>query len=770
MQLDEAFYSRAKDRAEDALFRISGVYGVALGPKIIAGKLTSKPAIQVFVNRKRPLQELSPEERIPHEIYGVQTDVIEGLDLPQAANGTEQRCKTGKITAATVDPNSGNNDSPVVIMSKGHGLVKDNHVRIFGVPLDESSAFPVQVPNEDSFMLPEGVKLIRQLPLQDFAFWLQPCTWEDDLCGCPSGAITEATNTNPVVITSPSHGLHSGDRIKVVRISGMTQIRGKEFVVATKDKNTFQLRGVDGTMFTMATHESGEWAKLCVDRTGPIEKVTLGSPIQITSQGHPLKHGDRVHIIHLSDINEITSWDKGEPFTVDTTTADTFTLKGVARAGGAGERAVTGVWIRILTDDRTYSRIQGGIRIAMDSSEIIEETSNADAGRSNPFSSKVNFNQTVRRRETLTYGTLGCIAIDNETGAKVLLSNYHVLYSVNEDNVHHPTYSCCKSHKIAKRLRHADPGAPDRLGTVDAAIARLDGDVKADPIIVDIGPVKGTAAISLQEILADASNENSEPRGYRVRKRGVTTLLTEGIVTALNGTFHNSDEHSEQLFLRDQIVIQPMMGLGHGAFTLKGDSGSAVVNDQNMVVGLVIGGDGHGRGYASPIKEIERLLNITVWAAESPGPSAMAGESNPLDESESLVITPSVPNLLAQVTEELLQTPDGATFLSLVQQHQREVETLIHHNRRVMVAWHRNEGPALLRELRRFVEARTMELPSMINNQLVRQCLDNILAALQAAGSAQLVSDIQRYTPDLVPLLGMSYADALSTLAAPGRT
>ena len=340
MQLDEAFYSRAKDRAEDALFRISGVYGVALGPKIIAGKLTSKPAIQVFVNRKRPLQELSPEERVPHEIYGVQTDVIEGLDLPQAANGTEQRCKTGKITAATVDPNSGNNDSPVVIMSKGHGLVKDNHVRIFGVPLDESSAFPVQVPNEDSFMLPEGVKLIRQLPLQDFAFWLQPCTWEDDLCGCPSGAITEATNTNPVVITSPSHGLHSGDRIKVVRISGMTQIRGKEFVVATKDKNTFQLRGVDGTMFTMATHESGEWAKLCVDRTGPIEKVTLGSPIQITSQGHPLKHGDRVHIIHLSDINEITSWDKGEPFTVDTTTVDTFTLKGVARAGGAGERAV----------------------------------------------------------------------------------------------------------------------------------------------------------------------------------------------------------------------------------------------------------------------------------------------------------------------------------------------------------------------------------------------------------------------------------------------
>src|SRR5262245_13539106 len=137
MQLDEAFYIRAKDQAEDALFSIPGVYGVALGPKIIAGKITSRPAIQVFVNRKRPLQELSPQERIPHEMYGVQTDVIEGPTLPQAANGTEQRCKTGKITAATVVPNSGNNDSPVLITSKGHGLVTGNHVRIFGVPLDE---------------------------------------------------------------------------------------------------------------------------------------------------------------------------------------------------------------------------------------------------------------------------------------------------------------------------------------------------------------------------------------------------------------------------------------------------------------------------------------------------------------------------------------------------------------------------------------------------------------------------------------------------------
>jgi hypothetical protein len=771
IQLDEAFYIRVKNQAEEVLFQIPGVRGVALGPKIVSGALRNTPAIQVFVARKRPPHDLAADEQIPPEIEGIHTDIIELSSLPLMANGTEQPCKSGKITAATVAPNSGHDDSPVVITSPGHGLARGNIVRIFGVPLSESVAFPVEVQNADTFTLPDRVKLIRQLmPIQSFASWRMTSAWENDLCGSPSGQITEATNTNPVVITSPAHGLHSGDRIKVVRISGMHEIRGKEFVVAAKDKDHFQLRGVDGSFFTMATHESGEWAKLCIDRSGSIERVTLGSPIQFTAPGHTLKHGDRVHIIHNTDIAEITSWDRGEPFTVDTTTADTFTLKDVARAGGSGDTPVRGIWIRILSDDRNYSRIQGGIRIALDSTEIRAVAPDGDAGRnSNPFSTKIEFKQQVLRRETLTYGTLGCIAIDNETHAKVLLSNYHVLWSLDEEDVHHPTYSACKSHKIAERVRHADPGQPGRLGTVDAAIAKLDGDRQSDPMIVDIGPVKGTAPISLQEILGGPSNENSEPRGYRIRKRGVTTLLTEGIVTSLNATFQNSDQNSEPVFLRDQILVQPMAGLFYGAFALKGDSGSAVVNDENMVVGLLIGGDGEGRGFVSPIAAIENQLNVKVWAADSPAPTLMADGGGTTEDSEPLVVTPSVRNLLVQVTEELLQTADGATFMALYQQHQHEVQTLVHHNRRVLVAWHRNEGPALLRELHRFAEARTLELPSTINGKLVRRCLENILAALQVAGSPQLVSDIQRYTPDLFSLLGMPYAGALSQLSAKGR-
>jgi hypothetical protein len=770
MQLDEAFYIRVKNQAEVALFRIPGVRGVALGPKIVGGALTGTPAIQVFVARKRLLQHIAEDERIPLEIEGIHTDVIELRSFPVAANGNQQPCRSGTITAATVASNSGSNVSPVVITSAGHGLKNDNIVRVFGVPLTESNAFSPDVKDADTFALPGQVELVRaELPIQSFAFWRMTCTWENDLCGCPTGQITDAMSGNPVVITSPAHGLQSGDRIKVVRIKGMREILDKEFVVASKDKDHFELRGVNGSTFTVVGQESGEWVKLCIDRSGPIERVTLGSPIQFAAPGHTLKKGDRVHIIHNTDIKEITSWDRGEPFKVDTATLDTFTLEGVAKAGGSGDTAVIGVWIRILPDDRTYSRIQGGIRVALDSTEIIDEAPNAGAGRnSSPLSNKITPGGVeIHTRETLTYGTLGCLAIDNETHAKILLSNYHVLYSLkDEENVHHPTYSSCKSHKIAKRVRSADPGKPDKPGTVDAAIAKLDDDVKSDPMIVDIGPVKGTAAIGLQDILVKLPDGSSLSRGYRVRKRGVTTLLTEGIVTSVDATFENSDEKSVPVFLSHQIVVQPMAGPYRGAFVLKGDSGSAVVNDQNMVVGLLIGGDAEGKGYVSPIAAIESELKVKVWAADSAAPALAGDGSGAPDESEPLVVTPSVRNLLAQVTGELLQTPDGATFLALFQRHQNEVQTLVHHNRRVLIAWHRNEGPALLRELRRFVEARTLKLPSTINGKLVRQCLDNILAALQVHGSPQLVSDIQRYTPDLFPLLGMSYTGALSTLSA----
>jgi hypothetical protein len=335
-----------------------------------------------------------------------------------------------------------------------------------------------------------------------------------------------------------------------------------------------------------------------------------------------------------------------------------------------------------------------------------------------------------------------------------------VLYAVpGEENVHHPNYSKCKSHKIAVRLRGADHGTRDHPALVDAAIAKLKDDVKADPIIVDIGPVRGTANVTMNDIQI----QDDRPRGYRVRKRGVTTRLTEGIVISLTANF-NVEETG--VFLRNQMVIQSAAGTGRGAFAARGDSGAVIVNDRNEVVGLLVGTDAVGFGFASPIGVVENLLNIRV-SAVTPGQAAGSSENQQAGgRDEELRVSVAYPELLTQVVGEALGSDAGAQYLALVQQHYREVEDLIHYNKRVTAIWHHNEGPKLLQELQRFVEVRDEPLPEVINGQPLIESLEKILAAFKKFGSTSLVSDLTKHAPDVLQLIGLSYSDILKTLSA----
>lgn len=66
-------------------------------------------------------------------------------------------------------------------------------------------------------------------------------------------AITAATAANPVVITAASHGLSDGNRVVVSGVSGMSEINNREFTVANKTTNTFELSGVNGLAYTPYT-------------------------------------------------------------------------------------------------------------------------------------------------------------------------------------------------------------------------------------------------------------------------------------------------------------------------------------------------------------------------------------------------------------------------------------------------------------------------------------------------------------------------------------
>jgi len=62
-------------------------------------------------------------------------------------------------------------------------------------------------------------------------------------------AITAATAANPVVVTATAHGYANGAVVKIANVVGMVQLNNRAFIVANQATNTFELKGVDGTLY-----------------------------------------------------------------------------------------------------------------------------------------------------------------------------------------------------------------------------------------------------------------------------------------------------------------------------------------------------------------------------------------------------------------------------------------------------------------------------------------------------------------------------------------
>jgi hypothetical protein len=117
-----------KRAAQGRLLAIPGVHAVGIGSKIIAGKRTDEPAIMVFVEKKRPLSELRPEEVIPEEIDGIKTDVYES-EVPRIHADTERYrplMAGSQVTPGGLTPETHIQHppaAPTVIPAQGLGLL-----------------------------------------------------------------------------------------------------------------------------------------------------------------------------------------------------------------------------------------------------------------------------------------------------------------------------------------------------------------------------------------------------------------------------------------------------------------------------------------------------------------------------------------------------------------------------------------------------------------------------------------------------------------------
>lgn len=122
---------------------------------------------------------------------------------------------------------------------------------------------------------------------------------------------------------------------------------------------------------------------------------------------------------------------------------------------------------------------------------------------------------------------------------------------------------------------------------VDAAIARPLSDDLVEKRILEIGVPKGTREATL---------------GTRVKKSGRTTGFTTGRIVQIDVTSRVSYEGGTAIF-EDQLMAGPM--------SQGGDSGSAVLDEEDYVVGLLFAGS-DATTIINPIQFVLDALNVEI--------------------------------------------------------------------------------------------------------------------------------------------------------------
>ena len=230
---------------------------------------------------------------------------------------------------------------------------------------------------------------------------------------------------------------------------------------------------------------------------------------------------------------------------------------------------------------------------------------------------------------SITAGTLGCIVKKNITDEKFILSNSHVLACSNDAEIGDPilqpgpsdfgilpinhiakltdfvpinfkgdpsTCSISKSFTkivngilfligsktILQSVKRAKPNL------VDAAIAKPLSDTDVSDEIMEIGKIVGTKLAVL---------------GMKIKKSGRTTGLTTGEITQIDVTADVQYGEGKTASFSDQIMA--------GSMSKGGDSGSAILDEDNNLVGLLFAGSETTMA-AGRIENVFELLDIHI--------------------------------------------------------------------------------------------------------------------------------------------------------------
>jgi hypothetical protein len=397
-------------------------------------------------------------------------------------------------------------------------------------------------------------------------------------------------------------------------------------------------------------------------------------------------------------------------------------------------------------------------------------------------------------------GTLGCLLRDKlKPDRGFALTCQHVIdgdgqlfiergdTQVGSPNTSTKSTCCGTDNMIGVYLDGENPNF-----TSDEAVVTLSAGLRWKPHIIEIGRIPVHEPVDHTQLV-----ELSTTRA-QVRKRGARTGLTGGVITDVAG---NDGSTLHRIRLRPNDNPRQQSG-DHIVFADRGDSGAVLVDDANRVLGMVIsrnksrgeggetapGADGVERVLAQALPMTWVLQHLHALFAKRQPPInltlevAMSNDDNEEHAVPGGGATVAVPPELARVVDTdmflggrdpdgtvrapvgrawfaadgrtaqrladiraaLQNTTAGRRLNALWDDHQRELLSLIEHDRRVTLAWHRGGGAALFQSLIRVVGRPELALPETVSGLPVRTCVDRLAGILIERGSPALAEDLRQ--------------------------
>ncbi len=774
---------QVKEKVEARLRKYPGVHAVGIGEKYVNGKPSGETAIVVLVVKKRPLEQLKPEEVVPGEIEGIKTDVLE-VPMPRllmaanpanltAAIGPDAHSitfsgktkpgagliiaveytwtpTTGGLAFFAPTYETGDVDTLTDIAQRvaeainGHGIT--------GLTATSTGAQITAVPPGGGTLNISKVKITALDDAQYFDKWVRGGIQlalgtrvnGSGTLGCLATTAVTSQDPQGKVVALTNHHVVRPDAKGITNLAATWNLANSQIQLASKDGNPITAVTTDTVVAVDITTSSAEdVAYYRTNANDVFADVATGLSKAITALG----------------LSGVTTTPGASTLTVTGTTQMSVQVRGPLATEGrvSAQVKVDTLTFQGTVDDEDYGifvNIHPGNSPSFGVFVNPPKGTDADGMAKKVWEAFNNLPPTVDK---------GNVTMPQPSGEELIVNHAELIeyFITNDIRVGQPDpsfgSSCCHccSHRIGRVL--------DARFDLDAALIQLDPDIKYKPEIQDLGLVAGfeTPAIDMW-----------------VLKRGRTTQITNGADAGFIRSTNVTGLVPDLLrFYKDAVLIKS--GTEY-PFAAPGDSGSALINrDNNKVVGLIWGASDIWAS-ATPMDQIVAgfpALQLTLNPAAAQGQAVDAVRTVPKPAAqmeaapESLaratrpvMIGARLDERLREAENEIVSVPAGKEYADLIRLHFNEGQQLVNRNRRVATAWHRNGGPELLQAILRIIQLRDEQLPKELNGKPLTECLNRMLRVMARYASPRFSSDLRQHAPRLAGLAGLSFNDMLSML------